>query len=78
MERVLIRAICKAKTAAEMSATAKSSRRVGLSLEFFEVGEYGPFVILSPFWVAFCSTQLAADSGQPLDWWEEKGVRKFN
>lgn len=78
MERVLIRAICKAKTEAEMSATAKSSRRVGLSVEFSEVGESGLFVILSPFRNALCSTQLAADRRQQLDWWEEIGMRKLN
>ena len=78
MERVLIRATCRPNTEAEMTATATSSRRAGLSVRLSEVCEFCPFVILFPFWVVFCSTQLATDSGQQLDCWGEIGVRKFN
>jgi hypothetical protein len=73
MERALISATCKPNTEAEISATATSSRRAGLSVGLSEVCECCPFVILFPLWVAFSNSQLAADSGQHLDCWEEIG-----
>ena len=73
MERALIRASCRPNTEAEISATATSSRREGLSVGLSEVCECCPFVILFPLWVAFSNSQLAADSGQHLDCWEDIG-----